>query len=142
MTSLGEWDTHNEPVEHVSLPVDPPYYPTLPAFVHDFLARTYVRAVDGRSTTWCPKWWHHAEAVYRLEALWRSWELLRLEPATGISDWLRDHADHHMTILLSPDGPFRGCSPTKGHQSREPLRLPVEDPPPGWYRPPTLKPST
>ncbi|WP_216666160.1 DUF4913 domain-containing protein [Actinomyces faecalis] len=26
----------------------------------------------------------------------RSWEHPRQDPATGMSVWLRDHADHHM----------------------------------------------
>jgi hypothetical protein len=57
---------------------------------------------------------------------------LRLEPATGMSVWLRDHADHHMTVLLDPDGPFKGCSPEKGHGVRLPA-LPLDDPPDGLF---------
>lgn len=33
-------------------------------------------------------------------------EHLRLDPATGVSVWLRDHADH-LVVLMDPDGPFR-----------------------------------
>ena len=44
----------------------------------------------------------------RLEALWRAWEHLRLDPATGMSVWWRDHADHHMRVLMADDGPFHG----------------------------------
>ncbi|WP_221186477.1 DUF4913 domain-containing protein [Terracoccus luteus] len=46
--------------------------------------------------------------------MWRAWEALRLDPATGMSVWWRDHADHHMTVLFSPEGPFAGApdSPT------------------------------
>ncbi|NMM17173.1 MAG: DUF4913 domain-containing protein [Cellulomonas sp.] len=57
------------------------------------------------STAWCPQWWKDAEGTYRLEALWRAWEHVRLDPATGSSVWLRDHADPHMAVLLSSDGP-------------------------------------
>ncbi|MGV0111135.1 DUF4913 domain-containing protein [Arthrobacter sp. CP30] len=32
-------------------------------------------------------------AVSRLNALWRAWETLRLDPGTGMSDWWRIHAD-------------------------------------------------
>ena len=63
----------------------------------------------GHDRVWCPQWWRHAEAVARLEALWRAWEHLRQDAATGLSVWFRDHADHHMTILLDADGPFKGC---------------------------------
>ena len=67
---------------------------------------------------WCPQWWRHAEAVARLESLWRAWEHLRQDAATGLSVWFRDHADHHMTVLLDADGPFKGCD---GHHSERPL---------------------
>lgn len=112
----------------------PLYYATLDAFVRDLLAPTYRRPVDGRNRCWCPQWWRHAEAIARLEALWRAWEHLRLDPATGTSVWFRDHADHHMTVLLDPDaGPFKYCGPDKGHSARlEPL--PLEDPPAGLFK--------
>lgn len=88
--------------------------------------------MPGRNRTWCPQWWRHPEAIIRLEALWRAWEHLRLEPATGMSVWLRDHADHHMTVLLDPDGPFKDCRPDKGHGARlEPL--PLDQPPEGLF---------
>lgn len=68
----------------------------------------------------------------RLDALWRAWEHLRLDPATGMAVWFRDHADHAMAVLLDPDGPFKGCSPTNGHSTRlEPL--PLDDPPDGLF---------
>jgi hypothetical protein len=54
---------------------------------------------------WCLEWYFHPEAVSRVEALWRAWEHLRLDGATGISVWFKDHADHHMSVLLDP----RGC---------------------------------
>ena len=67
----------------------------------------YRRALDGTQRTWCPEWWRHAEAPSRLEALWRAWEHLRLDPATGMSVWFRDHADHHMA----------GCSTAKARSN-------------------------
>jgi hypothetical protein len=33
---------------------------------------------------------------------------LRLDGSTGMSVWWRDHADHHMGVLLSADGLFKG----------------------------------
>jgi hypothetical protein len=47
-------------------------YPTVEAFVREQLAPMYRRAVDGGAMTWCPEWWRHAEAISRLEALWRA----------------------------------------------------------------------
>ena len=86
-----------------------PYYPTLPDWVQEWLLPVYRRSISGHHRTWCPQWWRHDEAVTRLDALWRAWEHLRLDPATGLSAWFRDHADHHMTILLDADGPLKGC---------------------------------
>ena len=63
--------------------------------------------------------------------MWRAWEHLRLDAATGLSVWFRDHADHHMTILLDADGPFKGCDPTHSDRPLEPL--PHDPPPPGTF---------
>ncbi|MBF5083754.1 DUF4913 domain-containing protein [Quadrisphaera sp. INWT6] len=102
------------------------YYPHVGQFVADFLAPSYRRTFDGRSRTWCPAWWQHSEAISRLEALWRAWEYLRREPALGMSTWWRDHADPHMAVLMSAEGPFRHCDAEKGHSERlQPL--PLED---------------
>jgi hypothetical protein len=86
------------------------YYPTLTQFVRDQLLPSYKRQIADRpEQRWCAEWWKHSEAIQRLDALWRSWELLRLDPAVGMSVWFRDHADYHMGILLSESGPFRKC---------------------------------
>lgn len=93
------------------------YFADLMTFVTSYLAPMYRRSLSGSGTTWCPEWWNHAEGIARLEALWRAWEFLRLDPHTGMSVWFRDHADHHMGVLLNADGPFKGCKPT-GHADR------------------------
>jgi hypothetical protein len=117
-------EQHEEPPEL--------YYPDVVTFVTEQLVPMYRRPLGGPSVTWCPQWWRHAEAIARLEALWRAWEHLRLDPATGMSIWFRDHADHHMAVLLSSDGPFRGCKPKEGHDERlDPF--PLEPPPPGLF---------
>lgn len=77
-------------------------------FFEKFLRMVYRRPV-GHTLRWSAEWWRCDEAVVRIEALWRAWESLRLDPATGISVWFRDHADPHMAILLSPEGPFAGA---------------------------------
>jgi len=142
MNALGEWDDP-EPGVHApenaakagadggdpDTPTPPPlYYAHLEDFVGDYLTQFYRRSTSGHTTAWCPEWWRHPEAVIRLEALWRAWEHLRLDPATGMSVWLRDHADHHMAVLLSPDGPFKGCEAT-GHGQHPLEPLPVGTPP-------------
>jgi uncharacterized protein DUF4913 len=72
------------------------YFATLPEWIEQWLLPTYRRSVRGHERVWCPEWWRHPEAVARLDALWRAWEHLRLDAATGLSVWFRDHADHHM----------------------------------------------
>lgn len=89
-------------------------------FVHTKLAYSYRREVEsGISRKWCPQWWKHEEAASRLESLWRAWEHLRLDPATGMSVWWRDHADPHMAQLMDPEGPFKNCSVRHGHGGTE-----------------------
>lgn len=82
------------------------YYGSVDEFVREYLCHVYKRRIDGRHRLWAGRWWQYEEAVNRLTALWRAWESLRLDPDTGMSTWWRDHADYHMAILMSPDGPF------------------------------------
>jgi hypothetical protein len=111
-----------------------PYYPTLPQWVNEWLLPVYRRSVSGHQRAWCPQWWQHPEAVARLDALWRAWEYLRLDAATGLSVWFRDHADHHMTILLDADGPLKGCDETT-HSTRPVQPLAHQPPPAGTFEP-------
>lgn len=39
-----------------------------------------------------------------------------------MSIWWRDHADHHMGVLLSADGPFKGCKPVAGGHAANNLK--------------------
>ncbi len=101
-------------------------------FVREFVCPVFRRNVGeaGRAEyRWSARWWESAEAVIRLEAMWRSWEQARLDPATGISTWLRDHADYHLSILLSPTGPFAHSTDTAGPGDP----LPYECPPRGLF---------
>ena len=81
-----------------------------------YLAPMWTRNLDSSEFCWCAQWWRHLEGVTRLDAMWRSWELMRLDAATGMSSWLRDVADHHMGVLTSPLGPFAYC--TDDHADR------------------------
>src|SRR5664280_721364 len=51
-------------------------HPTLEDWVTEFFAPTFCRSISP-GVRWCAQWWDHAEAISRLEALWRSWEVLR-----------------------------------------------------------------
>lgn len=102
-------------------------------FVEEHLSPSYRRSLSGTDRTWCPSWWKHEEAISRLESLWRAWEFLRLDGSTGMSIWWRDHADHHMGVLLSADGPFKGCKPVAGGHAASKLPLPCDPPPEGLF---------
>lgn len=92
-------------------------YDNLGEFVTYFFAGTYARHIGtgNGSRTWCPWWWKHPEAIMRLDAIWRAWEHLRLQPDLGLSIWLIHHVDPHMAVLFSAQGPFKGCSQARGH---------------------------
>lgn len=108
------------------------YYGSVDEFVREFIGPIFRRNVgeEGRADyRWSARWWESAEAVTRLEAIWRAWEHLRLDPATGTSVWLRDHADHHLGVLMSPTGPF--CRSKDESRPEEPL--PYEAPPPDLF---------
>ena len=117
-----------------------PLYPSVEEWVQGVLALVFVRRATS-TFRWCPQWWRHPEAIVRLEAMWRSWELLRLDPTTGMGVWFRDHADHQLPILTGPAGPFADCDPD-GHYDPEAPSLPVESAPAGWWDIPTATATT
>lgn len=110
-----------------------PRYATPAEFVDDFLLEVVWTDVEVPSRTWCPQWWKHTAAIVRIEALHRSFEHLRLDPAIGVSVWLRDHADYHMAVLTDPNGIFKGCSPVKGHDAGRNRKIPSDPAPPGLF---------
>ena len=83
-----------------------PIYANVDEFFRNFLRPVYRRPINARTTFWAADWWRHPEAVLRLDAMWRSWEQARLDPATGMATWLRDIAGYHMSVLMSAQGPF------------------------------------
>lgn len=120
----GAGDTAPPPAAETKLAYD-----SAEEFLHEYLLPLYNRPIDARNGKWCAQWFLHAEAVSRVDALWRAWEHLRLDPATGLSVWWKDHADVHMAVLLSQKGPFYACSSTR-HNASEPF--PCERAPEGW----------
>ena len=124
-------DLDPEPVEEPTL-----YFGSVDEFVREYLVNAYRRRVDGVRSCWAARWWEYDEVVIRLEALWRSWEELRQDPTTGMSVWWRDHADHHMNVLLSSDGPFAAAG--EGGENRincneKGQPLPYQAPPAGMF---------
>jgi hypothetical protein len=95
-------------------------YASAVEFFAELLAQSYVREVnEGATFAWCPEWYKHPEALIRMEAVWRAWEHLRLEPALGISTWWLNHADPHMRVLMDKEGPFKKCA-YDGHKTPSP----------------------
>lgn len=76
----------------------------------DLVFRPTFSRPFGGDLRWCPRWQEHDEAVLRLEALWRAWEQLRLDPTMGMATWLRDHLDPQLAVLFSQRGPFARCT--------------------------------
>jgi len=97
-----------------------PVYGRVEDWVSGHFTPLFRRPLGGQYR-WCPSWDGHLEAVSRLTALWRAWEACRIEPGTGMADWYGQHLDHHLPILLGPDGPFAQCDPDGGHLELKPF---------------------
>jgi hypothetical protein len=87
-------------------------YDSVDEWVHDYYLPTFVRPIGGE-IRWCAEWQRHQEAVVRFEAMWRSWEALRLDGGIGMSTWLINHLDPNAAMLLSRTGPFAQCTPDR-----------------------------
>lgn len=106
------------------------YFGSVDEFVREMIVPVFKRRVGDRSPfRWAADWWRYPEALLRLESLWRAWENLRLDPATGMSVWLRDHADYHLNVLMSDYGPFGKSMDSS--ELGDPL--PYTAPPPGMF---------
>jgi hypothetical protein len=89
-----------------------PAFSTLEDWVTSFFLPTFRRQFGGE-LRWCTRWHDHPEALLRLEALWRSWEALRLDPTLGIATWLTNYADPQLAALLHRSGTFASCTPDR-----------------------------
>ncbi len=108
---------------------DGPHYPSLQAWAETYFAVMFARPISP-AVRWCASWWAHAEALSRLEALWRSWEAARLDPVRGMALWYRDVLDPQLAVLLATGGPFAQCTPDRCSPVRA---LPSEPAPPGYW---------
>lgn len=133
--SFGEWGEESTEADDVEQTPDAGnggpdlVFGSVIEFYREYLRHTYARRITGTSTVWSSRWWKYDEPLQRIEALWRAWEHLRLDPATGLSVWFRDHADHHMRVLMDPDGAFAGSE----ERTKRGDSLPNEDPPAGLF---------
>ncbi len=106
-----------------------PEYPDLEGWVERYFAPMFSRPTNP-SLRWCTQWWDHAEAISRLEALWRSWEVARLDELRGMAVWYRDFLDSQLAVLTSTTGPFAQCTPDR-HAPTKPL--PTVPAPDGYW---------
>lgn len=102
------------------------FYPNVGEFVTDRLVHFIPRPTPGSGLVWCPSWFRHAQALSRLDSVWRAWENLRFDPALGMANWWNHYLDPTMRALMDPvAGPFARC--VDGHRDHE--LLPVEPAP-------------
>ncbi len=124
-------EDQDEPVEG-SATASGTRFASLPEFVEEFLLHVWRRELN--SGCWCERWWEHPEAVLRLEAMWDAFELLRMEPGTGVSVWIRDHLDYHMGMLTTrATSPFKSCDVTKERHDN-PTVWPTAPAPAGMFQ--------
>lgn len=89
-------------------------YASLDEWVTEYFTPAFPRPLGGEYR-WCSRWDEHVEALTRLEALWRSWEVARRDANTGMATWLTGYLDPQLAVLLSRSGPFSTCT-TDRHQ--------------------------
>ena len=106
-----------------------PVYTAVEDWVSGYFLPMFRRTLGGEFR-WCARWWQHGEAISRLTALWHAWEVLRLQPGTGIATWYRDHLDHQLPILMGARGPFYQCSEAAHREPHEAAAAPA---PEDWW---------
>lgn len=106
--------------------------PNLTAFLN-ILFDIYPQRVGDQTVLWCPEWWEHPDAVFRLTQTWHAWEVASRQTG-ALAGWQRDVADYHLPIILNPQGPFFGCT-WDHHERDEPQRerMTLLPPPPGLF---------
>lgn len=100
-----------------------PVYTLVEDWVIDYFLPMFRRTLGGEFR-WCGQWWRHGEAISRLTCLWHAWEVLRLQPGTGMATWYHDHLDHQLPILMGARGPFYQCSETAHREPHEAAVMP------------------
>ncbi len=76
------------------------YFGSVDEFVRGYLLPNYRRRVDGQRVLWAADWWKYAQAVARLDALWRAWEHLRQDAQTA----------YRCGSAITPTTTCRSCS--------------------------------
>lgn len=101
----------------------------------DMIERRLEAAGTG-TYTWCPTWWKHPEAIARLEALWRAWEICRAEDGEAPSRWFWQHCDPMLAVLMDAKrGPMSDCKPDEHRKYTTAKHLPKVPAPQGFWGP-------
>lgn len=67
----------------------------------------YIESQDRGDSLWCWRWEDHPEAVWRLTALQREFEIAFQDDT--MSGWWVNHFDRHAPLLFGPTGIFQAC---------------------------------
>ncbi|WP_455904223.1 DUF4913 domain-containing protein [Microbacterium sp.] len=79
----------------------------------------WVESPERESSTWCPRWGEHPEAVWRLHALHQAFEIATVDQ--DLSSWWVNHFDRHAPVLFGRRGIFEACA-SNGHDADRPFR--------------------
>lgn len=113
-------------VEELGVPSNP-RYPTVYDFFDDYLRPAYQVQDRSQANAWCGRWWSHHSVLFRVRAMWRTYEYLAVtDPMRADEIFLRTVGDHHMRMLLGSESPMSLCK--NHHEPSEELRSePMED---------------
>lgn len=119
------------PMDDAPLEQEPDlYFANAHDFVVQYLLPSWRHTYSG--ARWCAQWWCHAEALSRLDALWRAFESMRHGDAAGMAVWWRDFADPTMASLTRENGTFAQCNAASGEHALNKTWT-SQEPPPGMF---------
>lgn len=80
---------------------------------------SYLESPEREDSMWCPRWQEHPEAVWRLTALHREFEIAFQDDT--MSSWWVNHFDRHAPFLFGRTGIFQACE--TAHDPDRPFRF-------------------
>lgn len=108
-----------------------PVYTDAYEFAVDFLGSTVSRLISaqtGVGLRWDRQWWRYPEVRFRMELMWRTWEVANADPdPAAMESWTRVVMDHHLAVILSETGPMRGHGPQETIGAEYPPAHPRRD---------------
>lgn len=104
-------DTNPEPI--AAVPDLDVLRPWVQANISAWCERRVSTTPASRGIHWCARWDLHPEAITRLWAVRAAQLDAAQNGPAAVSDYLRDHFDHHLGVLTGEHGPFHKCTPTQ-----------------------------